>query len=280
MNFEGVVNHTYPIGIIRPSTNFKGVTPVLPNTPDQVSLNGTLDKYLNPILLNNAVATNSEITRKLSEAGAPVKINIESFKKNVYNHSVDTKNIAVGIYNKLPDSLKPQANLKDIAEGAILHDLGKVLIPESILTKKGQLNDKEKAIMELHSDLSYQLLRNQGVGNNVLNIVRFHHQNPKQTGYPNMLLTHKMNLDGQIVALADKYSALREKRSYKAQMTEAQALEILRNEVNKGVSPQAYEALNKYVTGTKINPAQNNTTIPNTLYGNNGQRMQHKNIYV
>lgn len=262
MNFEGLVRNTYPINVVRPYESVRDIRINLPNTPDRVSLNGALDKYLDRSTLLAIVQSNPEIQRILAEKGIPLNINVEGFKKNVYNHSVDTKNTAIGIYNNLPASAKANADIKTIADGAILHDLGKVLIPENILTKRSKLTPKEADVMHAHSSLSYELLKPQGIDDKVLKIVKYHHQNPSHTGYPQMSELEKVGIDNQIVSLADKYSALREKRSYKPQMSQQEALNILYNEMNNGVSPDVYNALVNYAT-TK---GKNNTvTLTNYL---------------
>ena len=262
MNFEGLVRNTYPINVVRPYESVRDIRINLPNTPDRVSLNGALDKYLDRSTLLAIVQSNPEIQRILAEKGIPLNINVEGFKKNVYNHSVDTKNTAIGIYNNLPARAKANADIKTIADGAILHDLGKVLIPENILTKRSKLTPKEADVMHAHSSLSYELLKPQGIDDKVLKIVKYHHQNPSHTGYPQMSELEKVGIDNQIVSLADKYSALREKRSYKPQMSQQEALNILYNEMNNGVSPDVYNALVNYAT-TK---GKNNTvTLTNYL---------------
>ncbi len=269
MNFEGIVGHNYPINAVRPYDSSKVDRIYVPNSPDKISLNGVLDKYLDKNTIAAIIQTNPEITRMLAVNGVPLNINVEGFKKHVYNHSVDTKNTAIGIYNNLPAHIKNQANLKNIADGAVLHDLGKILIPENILTKTNKLNPKEEQIMHLHSSLSYELLKNQGIDSNVLDIVKYHHQNPAHIGYPAMPESQKMDINSQIVALADKYSALREKRSYKRQMSETEALNILQNEMAKGVSPEVYNALYSYATSMK-----QNTTNMNLIY----RYLERKNV--
>ena len=259
MNFEGIVGHNYPINnAVRPYDSNKVGRVYMPNAPDRTSLNGVLDKYLDKNTIAAIIQTNPEITRMLASNGVPLNINVEGFKKHVYNHSVDTKSTAIGIYNNLPPYIKNQANLKNIADGAILHDLGKILIPENILIKNNKLNPKEEQIMHMHSSLSYELLKNQGIDSNVLDIVKYHHQNPAHIGYPAMPENQKMDINAQIVALADKYSALREKRSYKRQMTETEALNILQNEMSKGVSPDVYNALSNYATSMRQHTTNTN----------------------
>ena len=268
MNFEGLVKNTYPINVVRPYETVRDTRIQVPNTPDKVSLNETLDKYLDRNTLLTISYSNPEIAKMLAQKGVPLNFNIENFKKNVYNHSIDTKNTAIGIYNNLPSTTKNMANVKDISDGALLHDLGKVLIPENILSKRNKLSPKELDIMQMHSNLSYELLKNQGFNNNVLNIIKYHHQNPSHTGYPLMPESQAMDINTQIVSLADKYSALREKRSYKPQINQQDALNILYKEMNQGVSPDVYNALTNYVNSSN-NKTKNTSTLTNYLDSKN-----------
>lgn len=263
--FEGLVKNTYPINVVRPYETVRDSRIVLPKSQDSTSLNGTLDKYLDKNTLLAIIHSNPDIQRLITEKGIPLNINIDAFKKHVYNHSIDTKNTAIGIYNNLPAQTKILANINDITNGAILHDLGKICIPEKILTKQDKLSPKEEDIMHLHSSLSYELLKNQGFNNNVLNIVKYHHQNPAHTGYPDLPESQKLDINSQIVSLADKYSALREKRSYKPQMSSQEAMNIIYNEMKQGVSPDVYNALNNYAMSLQNNKSKNTTTLANYL---------------
>ena len=146
------------------------------------------------------------------------------------------------------ENKKENINLMDLQQAALLHDYGKVLIPEKILNKKGKLTEEEKKIMELHSELGYELLKQQGVNQNVLNMVKYHHQTPKGDGYPVIKDDYTLDLSAQILAVADRYSALREKRSYKDAMTREEALDVIKQDVDSGmVSKDVYDALVKTV---------------------------------
>ena len=130
----------------------------------------------------------------------------------------------------------------------MFHDYGKVLIPAEILNKKGKLNEQERAIMELHPELGYELLKNKGFDERTLNLIKDHHQNLHGNGYPKPDGDFEYNLETQILSTADKYTALREKRSYKNPMSKYEALEILAKEVNLGnISQNVYNALVKAV---------------------------------
>lgn len=159
-------------------------------------------------------------------------------------HLTETRIIAAKIYSCLPDNLKSEINLSDLQQAAMLHDYGKVLVPKEILNKKGALTPKEKEIMELHSEFGYELLKQQGVNERVLNLIKYHHQKPDGKGYPIIDNNYEYGISTQVLAVADMYSALREDRSYHKARTKKEALEIIFQEAEKGaISKDVYKAL-------------------------------------
>ena len=258
MNFS--VYNTLPIGKLYAGTP-QNIPAYRPNrtVSDNVSVNRELDRLLDKRVLTDMVNSNPVLLSLLNANNLKPVVNVENFKRTTYQHSVDTKNISVGIYNSLPVDLKSQANLHYIQKGAMLHDIGKVLIPERILNKRGKLTDEETQIMHLHSKLSEAILSTQNIEPEVLNIVKYHHQNKKNTGYPviqNTLSGYDINTE--IVALADKYSALTEQRSYKTAMSKDQALAILKRDADEGnTNPRIYNALVGYINNSQTaNKAQ------------------------
>ncbi|MCM1264952.1 MAG: HD domain-containing protein [Candidatus Gastranaerophilales bacterium] len=261
MNFS--VYNSIPIGQIYPGVNpiFKAYQPVRTKN-DSVSVNRDLDRYLNKDVLTDMVNSNPVITKMLVDKGVQPKIDVENFMKTTYQHSLDTKNNAIGIYNYLPVDLKADANLQHIQKGAMLHDIGKVLIPSKILNKNGKLTSEESDVMHLHSKLSEALLSSQNIDQEVLNIVKYHHQNKQGSGYPEIKNTLSgFDINTEVVALADKYSALTEKRSYKAPMSSDTALAIIKEQVDSGeINPRVFNALVGYVNSKTAAPELTQST--------------------
>jgi len=255
MNFS--VYNTFPIGQLYGATSPKAHSfTSVPKYADNLSVNKELDKYLDKRVIAGMIEDNPVIYTILKSQNLKPVINVENFKNTTYKHSIDTKNKAIGIYNYLPADLKAEANLNYIQKGALLHDIGKVLIPEKILNKQGKLTPEEAEIMHLHSKLSNALLATQNLEPEVLNIVKYHHQNKKGTGYPEIKNTlNGFDINTEIVALADKYSALTEKRAYKAPLSPDEALNIIKKdvevikngEVEGSINPRIYNALVGYV---------------------------------
>ena len=215
---------------------------------DSFNSNPLYDNFVDKNKLTQLAKSNPEIMRILKENKIPLKINVKELEDLKNGHLMDTRITAAKMYSALPKDLKSQVNLMDLQQAAMLHDYGKVLIPEKILNKEGKLTPEEKKIMELHSELGYEILKQQGVNKNVLNMVKYHHQNPYRSGYPNANEDYDHDISTQILATADKYSALREKRSYKEPLNRNEALDIIKDDVTNGlIDSEIYNALEKTV---------------------------------
>ena len=161
-------------------------------------------------------------------------------------HLTETRIIAAKIYSALPPELKQEVNLPDLQQAAMLHDYGKVLIPKEILNKKGALTPEEKKIMELHSELGYELLKEQGINERVLKLIKYHHQKPDGTGYPIAENNFEYTISAQILEAADMYSALTEERPYHKAFSKEEAIEIIYKEVKaENISQEVFDALKK-----------------------------------
>lgn len=211
---------------------------------DSFSSNPLSHNFVDKNTLTGIARSNPRVMELLRANHIKPDVNMRELEELKHGHLMDTRVYAAKIYSALPQDLKSQVNLEDLQQAAMLHDYGKVLIPDKILNKSGKLTDKEKEIMELHSELGYELLKGQGVNENVLNLVKYHHQMPDGKGYPEITNGFKPDISSQILAIADKYSALREKRSYKDAMTRDEALALIQEDVAGGlISPEIYNAL-------------------------------------
>lgn len=211
---------------------------------DVVSTNHEFVKYFNEAAIQDMVNSNPEIARILKDSGMPVKINMKTMNDLLKNHLPDTKKIAAGIMLYLPIDFMQSTDRKTVLDAAMLHDIGKILIPDKVLNKKGGLNEKELEIMHKHSVLSYEMLKTTNLDSKTLLLIKNHHQNAQNTGYPksNGLFVSDINL--QILEAADMYSALREKRPYKKELTKNQALSIIHSEMKEGkIHPAVFKAL-------------------------------------
>lgn len=211
------------------------------------------NRYTSEFYLRKAIQTNPKITKILTEVNTPVKLNMKELNNLLSGHAAETKKIAEGIAQNLPFALQNKVNIKAISDAAYLHDIGKALIPEEILNKNGKLTPFETEIMHRHSILGYELLKESNIDKTTLNLIRNHHQNAKKTGYPFADKNFSADLNLQIVAMADKYSALTEKRAYKEPLDKETALTIIYKDVKDGkLHPFVFKALVNYTNKLEL----------------------------
>lgn len=206
------------------------------------------DERLHKRVVKNMIRLNPAISGILKKYKIKPEIDTKTLKELTGGHMNETCNVAEGIYSILSEPLKKEIDKAIIKEASMLHDLGKVLIPSKILNKPAKLNFKEREIMNIHSTLGYELLKTQNLSKETLELIKYHHQNLKHSGYP-MLEDGKTPSDigVQIISTADKYSALREARVYRKRLNKVEALVILYGEVREGkILPEVYNALVKY----------------------------------
>lgn len=145
---------------------------------------------------------------------------------NFHSLSVSNTSCMLGKYFNLSEN--EYYNLKI---GSLLHDIGKIAIPNEILKKEGPLTKAEFEIMKQHAVYTYEILSNLK-HKHILNIASNHHEKLNGKGYPRGL--SDLTLSEKIVAVADIFVALIQKRSYKDGFSKDKVIEILSNCANKG----------------------------------------------
>lgn len=123
----------------------------------------------------------------------------------------------------------PEKDVERIKLGALLHDIGKIGIPESVLKKPSKLTDEEWEIMKQHPTIGAEkvLLPNESL-HDLIPIVKYHHEHWDGSGYPEKLKGEDIPLAARIVSVADAYHALISDRPYRKGMSNEKACEILR----------------------------------------------------
>jgi HD-GYP domain-containing protein (c-di-GMP phosphodiesterase class II) len=135
-----------------------------------------------------------------------------------------------------------------LAIGGLLHDIGKLSIPDSILRKPGPLDDDEFAIIRQHPERGQELLRELGSFDaSVKRLVLDHHERLDGTGYPRGLSAADLDLETRILTVSDVYDALVSPRVYRPAWSVDQAIALLRDEVGTGFDPRCVEALVRIV---------------------------------
>jgi putative nucleotidyltransferase with HDIG domain len=127
-----------------------------------------------------------------------------------------------------------------IHTGALLHDIGKVGVPKSILNKPGKLDDREYDVMKTHPTIGHKIIRDANMPNKneVLNIVNYHHERYDGKGYPEGLKGDQIPLEARIVAIADTFDAMTSKRVYRNAFDLPYVLDEIRNNKGTQFDPQ------------------------------------------
>ena len=206
------------------------------------------DKFSSKSEIESLAKSNLVLRKMFAKYDLPIRVNIDELEKLREGHLEKTRDITVKIYSVLPDEFKKKVNIFNLQTAALHHDYGKVLIPNHILNKGGKLTPDEREIMQLHSEIGYELLKNKGFNEKVLSLIKYHHQNLHKNGYPCIENDFDFGIEYQILNVADKYTALREERCYKNPFGKYEALEIIAKEVNKGlISQEVFTALIRVV---------------------------------
>ncbi len=221
---------------------------VFKNNDGRISLKSGREERVQRAALQNMINLNPDVTKLLHDYKIKPSIDTKTLKELANGHMNETCNVAIGIFAELKESLKASVNEATIKEASMLHDVGKVLIPSKILNKPARLNQKEREIMNIHSTLGYELLKTQNISKETLDLVKYHHQNLKHSGYPAIVENNLSDIGVQIISTADKYSALREARVYRRKLSKIESLLILYKEVLEGkIHKDIFKALVEYV---------------------------------
>jgi HD-GYP domain-containing protein (c-di-GMP phosphodiesterase class II) len=135
-----------------------------------------------------------------------------------------------------------EAELVHIRHGALLHDIGKMGVPDGILLKPGKLTDEEWVLMRKHPQLAFNMLAPITYLKPALDIPYCHHEKWDGTGYPRGLKGVEIPLSARIFAVVDVYDALTSDRPYRKAWSKVKALEYIREQASKNFDPKAVES--------------------------------------
>ncbi|MFC5700489.1 HD-GYP domain-containing protein [Cohnella faecalis] len=144
----------------------------------------------------------------------PLLLSLQAKDEYTYRH-----NVAVGAISSMLGRWLglPENELAVLTVGALLHDVGKMRVPESILNKKGKLTDEEYDIMKKHTIYGYEMLQScVGLSRRSALIALQHHERDDGTGYPLRIASDKIDYLSKIVSVADVFHALSSNRVYRA----------------------------------------------------------------
>lgn len=180
------------------------------------ALYSVIDDLLNNILSNEDVLT--------------IIGDVFMYDNYIYQHSFQVSTYAIAIAKEMNYSVE---EIRQIALGALLHDVGKMLVPQDILLKPGRLSEEEFSEIRKHTTAGFDVLRNvHSISLLIAHCAFQHHERLDGSGYPRGLIDFEIHPYAKIIAVADVFDAVTSNRVYKMKMLPSQAIAIL--EAGKG----------------------------------------------
>lgn len=135
------------------------------------------------------------------------------------------------------------SELRLLARAGLMHDIGKLSIPDAVLGKHSPLDESEWMLMKAHPEMGLALLDRAGQSSREVLAVLYHHERLDGSGYPYGLKAESIPIEARIVAVADTYDALTSDRPYRKATSHAEAQRVLREEAGVRLDSNAVAAL-------------------------------------
>ena len=171
---------------------------------------------------------------------AVVALGLKIKDREARAHNLRVARLCVHIGRQLSMSA---GELRVLARAGLMHDIGKLGIPDSVLGKHSALDESEWSLIRTHPEMGLNLLDRAGQSSREVLAVLYHHERLDGSGYPYGLKAEGIPVEARIVAVADTYDALTSDRPYRKACTEAEARRVLIQEAKTRLDPRAVAAL-------------------------------------
>jgi len=145
---------------------------------------------------------------------------------------------------------------KDIMVGAILHDIGKIGIRDSVLSKPEKLTDEEKKIFDQHPAIGAKIMNPIEQLEHIIPVIRYHHERYDGKGYPDGLKAGQIPIGARIVAVADTFDAMTSDRPYRKALTGQTAAQEISRLSGEQFDPEVSKAFTEVYNKGKIKAAE------------------------
>lgn len=194
----------------------------------QQQLNGFVSKNMEPDLKQITQFANSLIGQNDTSIHIfDMLHNMHSFDDSTYSHSLNVALICHIIGSWLHFS---EEDINVLCTAGMLHDIGKLMIDESILKKPGKLTDEEYAIMKTHPMKGFNFVKNLNMDQRIKGAILMHHERCDGTGYPMGFPANKIHSFAKIVAIADTYDAMTSNRVYRKALCPFEVIRLYEQE--------------------------------------------------
>ena len=215
---------------IKRSDSFKRFRKAYQNTVNH--LRGSIDN----LVVNNQEVDPEQLLSDVSKILYQCNTNIELFNMlhcmreyddTTYIHSLNVSlicNILGKWLHFMPEDLEA------ITLSGLLHDVGKLLIPNNIISKPEKLTNEEFSLIKTHTIRGFSLLKNKDVDDRIKNATLMHHERCDGSGYPNGLIEHEIDPFAKLVAIADVYDAMTCARVYRGPLCPFEVINLFETE--------------------------------------------------
>ena len=215
--------------------------------------------HLNDVVKKNApleVDTMLKNTMSIVHAaGSPLSVftmmsTLKDYDDYTFNHSLNVSLICNIFAGWLGLS---ESDTELITTCGLLHDIGKLLIPDSIIAKPGKLTNEEFAVIKTHPKKGYEILKKQNVDLHVQYAALMHHEKMDGSGYPLGLSGDQIDWCAQIVTIADIYEALTAKRVYRGPLSPFTVIDMFEEDGLKKYNPRYLLTFLEHVVNSYMN---------------------------
>jgi diguanylate cyclase (GGDEF)-like protein len=204
----------------------------------------------------------SELNRLYLSTIETLAMAIDAKDQITHGHIRRVQQYAVGLAKHM--GITDSGQISAIEAASLLHDMGKLAVPEYILNKPGRLTPAEFERMKLHASIGADILSAIDFPYPVVPIVRHHHENWDGTGYPDGLRSTDIPIGARILSVVDCFDALTSDRPYRPRMTDSEAIKILlarRGSMYDPLIVDAFIAIHDSV----LKPSHSDNTLAGTL---------------
>ena len=225
--------------------------------------------------------TENVIMDFLNEINYKNKLYFNSLNKETQTHSIKVAQLA--LLTGLALNLSSE-ELNDLVIGALIHDIGKILIPRNIIKKPGKLTIFEMETVKKHTIIGFELMKNIGLSEDIIVMALEHHERLDGSGYPSNKVNSEINDYAKIIAVCDVFEAFSSKRCYKSDVELNVVMDFLLEKMDVEFDSQIVNIFHRKVYPIILHDKNDKKTSLNVKRNLNKERgnvnERFENVYI